>query len=281
MMDMPRKGWSNRKFTAFSITLLLLGASLGIGVYHFVITSGELSWFFGGGSQPAWRGSVQKWLENAGGTLVNLAAVRSGPEPSGVICTLAIKVTPGDGYVYVSVDPMLVGFDFQDADRKAIKVACGETGFSLDDDGVGIAGHDVSLMVLAPSGEEVEVQAIDGPSAGAATTIAMIAILENKRVKHDYIITGTIREDGSIGLVGGIFYKAKAAKKAGVSHFLVPPGQSEVTMYRKVVRQVGPFEWTSYEPFRVDLNEYAEEHNWGLEILEVATIEEAKEIMLK
>jgi predicted S18 family serine protease len=194
---------------------------------------------------------------------------------------LAVKVAPGSGYIYVNIDPMLVGFDFQDADRKAVKVACDKTHYSLDADLVGIAGHDVFFMVLAPGGEEVNVQAIDGPSAGAATTLATIAALENRRIKDGYIITGTVEEDGSIGKVGGIFYKTQAASEAGASHFLVPKGQSVITIYKQVTQQIGPWQWVTYEPVIVDLNQYAQEQGWNLEIQEVSTIEEAAEIMLE
>ena len=277
-IPMPRrrkKHFGARTLLLIGVLAFALGACSGIGIYSFWmrISPGE-------GSRPEWQEDIQRWLENAQGALVNIAAVRSEPKLGGVICTLAVKVAPGNGYIYISIDPMLVGFDFQDADRKAVMVACKETGYSLDGDGVGIRGYDVFFMVLAPTGEEVDVQAIDGPSAGAATTLATIAALKNRQIKEGYIITGTVEEDGSIGPVGGIFYKAEAAKNAGATHFLVPPGQSVVTMYQQVVRQIGPFQWVTYEPVRVDLNQYAQERDWNLEIQEVSTIGEAVGIML-
>ena len=272
-----RKHFGARTFLLVGVLAFVLGACSGMGIYSFWMRiSGPEE-----GSRPAWQEDIQKWLGNARGTLVNIAAVRSDPKFGGVICTLAVKVAPGNGYVYISIDPMLVGFDFQDADRKAVMVACKETGYSLDDDGVGIMGHDVFFMVLAPKDEEVDVQAIDGPSAGAATAVATIAALKNRQIKEGYIITGTVEEDGSIGPVGGIFHKAEAAKNAGATHFLVPPGQSVVTMYRQVVRQISPFiQWVIHEPVRVDLNQHAQEQGWNLEIREVSTIEEAVGIML-
>ena len=94
------------------------------------------------------------------------------------------------------------------------------------------------------------------------------------------MITGTVEAGGSIWRVGGIFFKAEAAKNAGASHFLVPPGQSVVTMYEPRVIQIGRFRWVTYEPKRVDLNQYAQEEGWNLKVLEVSTIDEAVELML-
>jgi uncharacterized protein len=127
--------------------------------------------------------------------------------------------------------------------------------------------------------ESVEIQAIDGPSAGAATTVATIAALMDKIVKKNVIITGTINEDGSIGPVGGIFQKAQAASEAGAELFFVPDGQSVLTMYREVVRKRGSFQFVTYEPVIVDLNKYSENLGWGIQVREVSTIEEAVNLM--
>jgi len=181
----------------------------------------------------------------------------------------------------VSIDPMLVGFDFQDADRKAIEVAAQHAGLEMAPaDQVGIAGYDIKFLIVGP-GEQVQIEAIDGPSAGAATTLALMAALENKKIKDGYVITGTIEEDGSIGQVGGIFYKAQAAHEIGATHMLVPDGQSIITIYKQVTRQVGPWKFVSYEPETLDLNQYSEQENWGLQIVEVSNINEAASMMLE
>lgn len=215
--------------------------------------------------------------ENMREVSVNIAAVRS--DGVGIISLLTTEIMPGAGRVLVDTHP-LVGFDFQYADRTAVKVASKLTGYALDDDGEGLEGADVLFLVSTLTGESVEIQAIDGPSAGAATTVATIAALENKIIRQNVIITGTINEDGSIGPVGGIFQKAQAANEAGAELFLVPGGQSVVTMYREVVRQIGPFQWVTYEPVTVDLNEYSENAGWGIEIQEVSTVEEAVDLMV-
>lgn len=223
---------------------------------------------------------MEKWLENSGST-IPIVAVSSGENPVGVMCTLAVKIRPGEGYVYVSVDPTLVGFDFQDSDRRAVRVAGTLAGYPLDEDGVGLKGYDVYFLVTGP-GKEIRVEAIDGPSAGAATTIALLSVLENRRIKEGYVITGTIEEDGKIGQVGGIFYKALAAAKKGATHFLVPKGQSRITIYEQVTYEPFPgWRWITYRPKVVDLSTYLQEQGWELRVLEVSRIEEAASLMLE
>lgn len=66
---------------------------------------------------------------------------------------------------------------------------------------------------------------IDGPSAGALMTTAVLAGLLGDTVKKDATMTGTINPDGTIGPVGGIVAKLDAAKKAKKKLMLVPSGQ--------------------------------------------------------
>jgi len=214
--------------------------------------------------------------ENTSTASVHIAAVKS--EGGGVVTTLEVEVTSGQGRVLTDTHP-LVGFDFQYADRTAVKVASQITGFALDDDGEGLEGADIIYTVKAQG--TIYIEAIDGPSAGAATTVATIAALQGKSVREDVVITGTINEDGSIGPVGGILDKATAASENGATLFLVPEGQSSVTVYREVVHQLGPWRWVTYEPVVLDLSEYAENAGWTMRIQEVSRIEEALDLMIE
>lgn len=65
----------------------------------------------------------------------------------------------------------------------------------------------------------------DGPSAGAALTVATMASLLGHKIKKDAVMTGTINIDGSIGPVGGIAQKIEGAKEAGKKLVLIPTGQ--------------------------------------------------------
>lgn len=66
--------------------------------------------------------------------------------------------------------------------------------------------------------------AIDGPSAGGLMATAMLSKIAGLSLKSDTTMTGTINPDGSIGMVGGIPAKIRAAAKAGLSHVLIPAG---------------------------------------------------------
>ncbi len=66
---------------------------------------------------------------------------------------------------------------------------------------------------------------IDGPSAGALTTIGVLAALLGDTPRDDVTMTGTINPDGTIGPVGGISHKLEGAKAAGKKVVLIPAGQ--------------------------------------------------------
>jgi len=247
-------------------TSFILGLLVGAGVFSHLL-------HLEGAGGRIWS------VENVRETSVPIAAVRS--DGAGMICQLTVRIFPGEGRVLVDTSP-LVGFDFQYANITALKVACDITGIARDEDGEGIKGADVLFIVCTPTGERVEVQAIDGPSAGAITAIALIAAIENRKVRRDVVLTGTIQEDGTIGPVGGILSKAQAAEEIGAGLFLVPPGQSKVVTYRQVTYQPFPgFQWVTWEPVVVDLNEYAENHGWAIRIEEVSNIEEVMEKILE
>lgn len=65
----------------------------------------------------------------------------------------------------------------------------------------------------------------DGPSAGALLTAAMLAGMTGQAADPDFTMTGTINPDGTIGPVGGIPQKFKAAIAAGKKRLGYPLGQ--------------------------------------------------------
>ncbi len=66
---------------------------------------------------------------------------------------------------------------------------------------------------------------IDGPSAGTLMTAAMMAAMMNVPVRKDVTMTGTVNPDGTVGPVGGIPNKFRAAIKAGKKILGYPVGQ--------------------------------------------------------
>lgn len=68
-------------------------------------------------------------------------------------------------------------------------------------------------------------ESIDGPSGGAVMAVGVTAALLDSTVPPNASMTGTIIADGSVGVVGGIPEKIRAAKAAGLASVLIPDGQ--------------------------------------------------------
>lgn len=231
------------RFVLLSLLTLLIGISIGATLPPL------LSGLFG----------LQPWIpENTCQASTKIAAVDA--QGNGVLADIQVEISPGEG-IYYSIQP-LIELDLQSSANTAVSVASGVTGKALD-------RARVSFSITAPA------KIVGGPSAGAAMTVITIAAIENREVKGDVVITGTIQSDHSIGLVGGIYAKAKAANDVGMTLFLVPKGQ-----YVEVSEQVGFITVVRYRSISY-LQQYAQEQGWGLQIREVSTIEEAVNLMLE
>jgi uncharacterized protein len=86
-----------------------------------------------------------------------------------------------------------------------------------------------TLLTGAPlSNREIDFDVtgrIDGPSAGALMTIAVIALIRGDKLQSNITMTGTINPDGTIGPVGGIPYKVAGVVAAHKTRMLIPEGQ--------------------------------------------------------
>ncbi|HWG91154.1 MAG TPA: S16 family serine protease, partial [Candidatus Thermoplasmatota archaeon] len=172
----------------------------------------------------------------------------------GSIATVSITVEEnGTGQVFMDTYP-LTEVDMQGSARLAVQVASAVTGLRLTD---------YNFYFVIRSGSEV----IGGPSAGAVMAVGAVAALKEWRVNGSVMMTGTINPDGSIGPVGGVPEKARAARDTGhVFLFLYPEGQEEVPVQTE--RGFGRLNMTTY--CRDDL---------GITCLPVGTIEEAARYM--
>ena len=103
---------------------------------------------------------------------------------------------------------------------------------------------------------------IDGPSAGALITSALMAVLKGQDVLSTTTMTGTINPDGTVGPVGGIAYKMTAAAEDGKKVFGYPAG----------LRIQHLADGTS-----VDLQEHAA--RLGIEAVEISDIHDAYKIL--
>jgi endopeptidase La len=67
----------------------------------------------------------------------------------------------------------------------------------------------------------------DGPSAGAALTLAIYSILTQRKINRKVAMTGEINLKGMVTKIGGLENKLQGAKKAGVSLVLIPKGNEK------------------------------------------------------
>jgi uncharacterized protein len=198
--------------------------------------------------------------------IVALETIRRGfrVEYRGHVMRADMELREGEGRVLVNTVPK-IGIDIQASARTAVLVAERETGVSL-------SKTDVILTIT--SREEVEI--VDGPSAGAAITVGLIATIMKQDLDPGKFMTGTINSDGSIGPVGGVPEKALAAARNGSEIFYVPRGQGTVVVL--VPKTSHPFPgWTitTYEQEVRELEGYLEEQGYSVTIEEVDTVEEA------
>lgn len=100
---------------------------------------------------------------------------------------------------------------------------------------------------------------IDGPSAGALFAAGMMAAMAKVPVRSDVTMTGIVNPDGTVGPVGGIPNKFRAAVKAGKKILGYPMGQRyTLDMATQKV---------------IDLQEFAKEN--GVQVVEIHSVDEA------
>jgi uncharacterized protein len=183
-------------------------------------------------------------------------------EGKGVDTVLKVGIKPGDGKVLVDVNNILFWLDTQQSIQTAKRVA------------EEVTKVDLSKFDLIYSLENINASVVEGPSAGAALTIATIAVIEGKELTTKVMITGTINPDGSIGPVGGIIPKAQAAKEIGATTFLVPEGQGTQVNYvpEEKCEQMGYFTFctTIYKKKIENVGKSV-----GIDVVEVKDIREA------
>lgn len=201
-----------------------------------------------------------------GTTCANIVAVRSD-NYIGVMGKVYVEIKEGSGGVLVNTNPF-VEPTTQYSVREAVKVAKDFTNQNITNKNILISF-------------EINGTLMGGPSAGAAIAAATIAALEGKKVRQDVAISGTIEEDGHIGLVDAVFEKAIAAENKGMRLFLVPKGQKEFIHYERKVGKSKifglPIEWVYHRPKKINLGDYMA---GKMELEEVTTIDEVVAYMI-
>lgn len=182
-------------------------------------------------------------------------------EGNGVTTILDVQILEGSGRALANIDKLLFWTDTQNSIRTARSVAEEITKKNL-------SKYDLVYTIRANA------SIIEGPSAGAALTIATIAALKEREINKSVMITGTINHDGTIGPVGEILEKAKAAKSIGAELFLVPLAQSTQITYssQRHCESIGWSQICTIEqiPEKIDVSEES-----GIGIIEVRSVRDA------
>jgi uncharacterized protein len=189
----------------------------------------------------------------------------------GTTMDISVDIRQGRGLVLVNTE-VPTGVDFQTSARTAVAVAQSLTGADL-------SRKDVifSIKSTGENSTSSDLQAVDGPSAGAAMTVLLASELgagDGSGLNHDVVMTGTINLDGKIGPVGGVPEKAMAAGQSGAKIFLVPSGQATYNEQSCEKRQEGPFVYQTCKSQEKPLSDYTEK-NYDMKVIEVRNITEA------
>jgi len=206
---------------------------------------------------------------------INIVAVKTVQEDyftisyKGIVMKAEVELTPGDGKILINTKPN-IGIDLQASVRIAAAVA---------ERYVGVSFGNTNIIISIIANEEVKI--VDGPSAGAAITIAIISAITGQAINNTVYITGTINSDGSIGQVGGIVEKALASAENGCKLFLVPKGQSQVQILVPVEKDIGKgIKLIVYQYRTVNVQQYLKSLGYNMSVIEVGNIIEALKYML-
>ncbi len=154
----------------------------------------------------------------------NVVAVSE--DGSGIVGKAIIELVPGKKRILINTEPFIEA-DTQLSAETAIKYALNYTKFD-------IRNNDLIVSFNMSFANTTEADVVGGPSAGSALAVATIAVLENKIIRSDIALTGTVELNGSIGKVGSVPEKAAAAGAAGMKIFLVPKNQAKITYSEKI-----------------------------------------------
>ncbi|TWT94139.1 Lon protease [Botrimarina colliarenosi] len=145
-------------------------------------------------------------------TIRTLSYYKSGSEVGGVSVPVEIwfDQSPGKSFRLAFIEDEIDGYG------ELWRAAAWQAALVAAD----LSGRDVAgvRLFFQRSGR------VDGPSAGAMTTVGVLAALRGDTVLTDVAMTGTINPDGTIGPVGGVPHKIDGAAAAGIRLVLIPFG---------------------------------------------------------
>ncbi|NHH98090.1 hypothetical protein DYY66_1526 [Candidatus Nitrosotalea sp. FS] len=183
---------------------------------------------------------------------------------AGTVLKITVEIRDGSGLVLVNT-AIPTGVDFQTSARTAVMIAQKYTNFDL-------SKKDVIFSIS--SGNQQEMQAVDGGSAGGAMTVLLISDISGKPINNKVLMTGTIEDDGSIGKIGGVSEKADAAGKYGAKIFLVPSGQAITQVQSCDEKRAGSFVYRTCTSQDQPLSDLTEKE-FGMKVIEINSISDA------
>ncbi|MFH0973306.1 MAG: S16 family serine protease [Candidatus Micrarchaeota archaeon] len=186
----------------------------------------------------------------------------------GALADLVVERSAGDGAVFVrfSGSSPLINPDTQTSLRTALDVAQRISGKNL-------AGKNLYYSISTSS------DVVGGQSAGAAMTVATIAVLKGETLRPDALITGTIEADGGIGQVGKVFEKAQALKAEGYSLFVVPAGEGRQSVPKESCEDVQAPDGTTTRECTTAYKIVDVGEETGIRVVEAKNIREAYALM--
>ena len=141
-------------------------------------------------------------------THIDALAVVSGTG-EGVATPVYLNVTPGTGALSLHSGNSTVGSSTVQSMKYAIAYAASYLGLNR-------SAYNYNFTIVVNNSN------ISGPSAGLPFTLLAIAALEHRQLPSGIAATGTISPNGTVGEIGGVYDKARAASKDGSRLFLVP-----------------------------------------------------------
>ena len=213
-------------------------------------------------------GSELKLSGTESQSIVNLVAIT--PNHQGFVGLAGVEIVEGKGRILFHTNPF-VEPDAQYSIESAAREAQRYTGFTLE-------GKDVIYSI---QGEGTLL--VGGPSAGAALSAATVAAMQGLELRDEVVLTGSINANGVIGPVSGVYEKALAAGRHGFKLFLVPKGMSKLVVNEQSVEEslLGNYFYQreTFVPREIDLAEEMEKE-FGMQVIEVLTLEEALENLI-
>lgn len=94
---------------------------------------------------------------------------------------------------------------------------------------IGVLLGNADVEIIFPVDVDIDARNIGGPSAGLMFTLEIMNQLSEEDITRGHRIagTGTIKQDGAVGVIGGVRQKVFAAIDAGAEYVLVPAGNIE------------------------------------------------------